>query len=141
MGHSAIHRRMFWNAPTWKISRPSESLVDGGVAASAAALPRVRTLDVNYEGARPNKGDDEFLRLIRRVDVAVDEAHGNAEETTLLDLRSPSAAGTELESGAAMDQIAQHLAIPVMVPTRRDVRLDAHAYEKRTIGRERHLAE
>jgi hypothetical protein len=62
------------------------------------------------------------------------------EEATFLDLRVLAAARAELESRSSFDEVAEHLAVAVMVPARRDTALSASPNEKYAVGREGDLA-
>src|SRR3954447_2520949 len=72
-------------------------------AAHAADVPRlpgrkllVRPIDVHDERSVADDREHDLLHLVARVDVTVDEAGGNMEEPSLLDLGRLAPAGAEL---------------------------------------------
>ena len=62
------------------------------------------------------------------------------EEPAFLDVRAVPPARPELEPGAALDDVAEHLAVAVVMPARRDAPVDAGADEEVGLGGERELA-
>jgi hypothetical protein len=93
---------------------------------------------VQVDDERPfsDERDDELLRLVERVHVPVDEPDGHVEETALLHLRALRAARPEFEAEATPDDVPEHFAISVVMPTRHDTTVDTTADVERAICRE-----
>jgi hypothetical protein len=93
---------------------------------------------IHADNQRAGAGEDkhELLRLVGRVDVAVDETGWHVEEASCGDLDVLVAVGAELEPGSSSDQIALNLTITVVMPPRCHSRVGASPDEYRSIGLE-----
>src|SRR5581483_4511343 len=92
---------------------------------------RPGSVHVDDERAGPDEGQDDLLQLVRRVDVAMNHAHGNVEESARLDVGALTAARAELEACAATDDVPEDFSIAVVVPAGGRTRLDASTNEHR----------
>jgi hypothetical protein len=110
------------------------------IAEALGLLGRLRAFYVDDERPLAYESENELLRLISRIHVSVNQPDGNVEEAAFLDLRVQAAARTELESRASFDEVAEHLAVAVVVPAGSDTPLSASADEKYAVGREGDLA-
>jgi hypothetical protein len=99
------------------------------------ASGRLRAVQVDDERPFSDERDDELLRLVERVHVPVDEPDGHVEETALLHLRALRAARPEFEAEATPDDVPEHFAISVVMPTRHDTTVDTTADVERAIRR------
>jgi hypothetical protein len=100
------------------------------------ASGRLRAVQVDDERPFSDERDDELLRLVERVHVPVDEPDGHVEETALLHIRALRAARPEFEAEATPDDVPEHFAISVVMPTRHDTTVNTTADVERALRRE-----
>jgi len=100
------------------------------------ASGRLRAVQVDDERPFSDERDDELLRRVERVHVPVYEPDGHVEETALLHLRALRAARPEFEAEATPDDVPEHFAIAVVMPTRHDTTVDTTADVERALRRE-----
>jgi hypothetical protein len=93
----------------------------------------LRFFHVDDERPLANKGEDELLWFVYRIDIPVDEVKRYMEEAALFDLGAVLAAAAKIEARPSFDQVAEHLTVAVMVPARRNTPLDASADENHAI--------
>ena len=103
-------------------------------------LLRLRAFYVDHERPLAYESENELLRLISRIHVSVHQSLGNMKEAAFFDLRVLCTARAELESRSSFDEVAEHLAVAVMVPARRNAALSASPNEKYAVGRKGDLA-
>ncbi len=101
----------------------------------------VRALDVDNKRPCADKREDDLLRLVARVDIAMNQPRRYVEEPARLHVRALAAAWPELEPGAAADDVAEHISIAVVVPAGRDAALRACTHEHRPRRVERELTD
>ena len=83
----------------------------------ARASGRLGAVQVDDERPFSDEGDDESLRFVHRVYVSVDESNGHVKETALLNLRALRATRPKFETDATPDDVREHFAISVVMPT------------------------
>jgi hypothetical protein len=101
----------------------------------------VRALDVDDERACPHEGEDDLLGLVARVAIAMNQSRRNVKEPARFHVRALAPARPELEPGATADDMAEHVAIAVVMPAGRDAAFRACTYEHRTRCVERELTD
>src|SRR5688500_1092615 len=116
--------------------REAEGEYSGTAALYAGSSGRLRAVQVDDERPFSDERDDELLRLVERVHVPVDESDGHVEETALLHLRARRAVWPEFEAEATPDDVPEHFAISMVMPTRYDTTVDTTADVECAIRRE-----
>ncbi len=112
-----------------------------GAANRAFVSAALGAVAVDDDGAFADNCEDDFLGLIEWVDVPVNQPGWDMEKATFLDVYAVETIDAELKSCASADDIADHVTIAVMVPTRHRMRLRPSTHERRVTSLECNLAE
>ena len=87
----------------------------------------------------PDNRQDDLLRHIERIHVPVDQAGRHVEQPALRDLGPILTTGAEFKPGGTLDNVAQDIALAVVMPAGHGTRFGPGPHERRTVQLERDL--